>query len=443
MSRRAQLLAFALCGASACSPNSGYQTTSASTTGSSGGHTSGGSTTGGTTGGTAGECSGDGQCAGKQTDAGVPLTRCDSVGRCVQCLSNTDCGQDYCDVGSGFCLKNCVANPSVCTAEQVCNAQTGGCVGCLTSNDCHNPSLPHCGVAGAIANRCVQCASSSDCPMSSAGCNSMSGSCGSCSSSADCSTGLSCNSGVCNCSPGDGGCGGNAPECLPGVGGGTGFACGCNTSTQCPSGDVCDTLHFGNGGCVTACTSQGCEQTPPAIYCAPSGLCASCLDDAACADAGIGGESLPYCAGAGFCGACKNDSQCQGANLPHCYDYLATCVQCTDFSQCPTNEPGCDSRSHQCFSCHLSTDCDQDGGFSCDSVTHLCRASCLSGPCPSNQPYCENTTALCLQCQTDADCASDAGYRPPDAGPPPDGGVDAGIAAHCNPLGFCGNFGLH
>ena len=226
------------------------------------------------------------------------------------------------------------------------------------------------------------------------------------------------------------------------MGGGTGYSCGCSDSSQCPAGKVCDKLQFINGACVPGCTSQSCSQTPPAIYCAPSGLCASCLDDNACVDAGIGNESFPYCAGAGFCGACKDDAQCaSNANLPHCYEYLATCVQCSDFSQCPANEPGCDSRSHQCYRCHLSSDCDQDAGFSCDSTTHLCRASCVTESCPAVQPYCENTTGLCRQCQTSADCVVDAGYRLPDAGPRPDGG-DAGPAPQCNPLGFCGAFGL-
>jgi hypothetical protein len=443
MNPRALVIGVAAFGAvaAACSTGSGYQIT---TSGSSGGQTGGNTSSGtGTTGGTTGfppECTVDAQCSGKMTDAGVSLSRCDAMGRCVECLASGDCGQGFCDVGSGTCLKNCVTNPQVCSAQQVCNPQTGGCVGCLSNTDCHLAAFPHCAASGSLQNRCVQCLSSSDCPLSAAGCNSISGSCGGCSGTGDCPPGLTCNGGICNCSPGDGGCGGDAPVCLAGVAGGTGFVCGCGESSQCPSSQVCDTLRFGNGACVAGCTSEMCAQTPPAIYCAPSGLCASCLDDNTCVDAGIGDEALPYCALAGFCGACRDDTQCTQSGLPHCFDYLGSCVQCTDFSQCPANEPGCDSRSHQCFRCHFSSDCDQDGGFSCDLGTHLCRASCAGTSCPAVQPYCENTTALCLQCQTDADCLADAGYRQPDAGPPPDGG-DAGGAVHCNSHGFCGGFG--
>jgi hypothetical protein len=437
MIRNMRYIGLALGSAAALGCSTGPHYNFGTTSGQAAGTNTGGSaTTGGsgTTGGGSG-CSNDGQCTGQQTDAGVMLPRCGGQGVCVQCLANTDCSnQGYCDPGSDTCLPSCVTDPSQCSGTQVCNPQTGGCVGCLHDSDCTVSEFPHCAPSGPLQNQCVQCLAPNDCPENAPGCNTESASCGSCSAVGDCPGGLACNEGTCNCTVGsfgyDAGCTGDTPICLPGVGGGTGLFCGCNDSAQCDAGQICDNLKYSNGLCVSGCTPESCASNPQAPLCAPSGLCVFCLDNSGCADAGIGGISLPYCAGAGFCGSCQDDTQCiPDGGTPHCYSYYAQCVQCIDFTQCPANEPGCDSLSHQCFRCHQDGDCNQAQGFQCDPGTHLCRAGCASGiSCPPSQPFCDSTSNLCKQCQADADCIGD-------------GGVDAGPSTACNALGFCGDFG--
>jgi hypothetical protein len=163
----------------------------------------------------------------------------------------------------------------------------------------------------------VQCLTASQCPYDTPGCSG--GICGNCATEADCPPNDICNQGSCTCA-GNSGCGGDAPVCIADAG-----VCGCNTSADCAAGTFCDQSSSLFGVCVAPCTAPAgaCDPAGANPYCdTDAGLCAQCLVDAQCADAGLGS----YCVG-DACVACTADAQCAAldAGTPYCN---GECVQC-------------------------------------------------------------------------------------------------------------------
>jgi len=267
---------------------------------------------------------------------------------------------------------------------ELCDPTTGKCVQCFATSDCAGAA------SGAICdtstNDCVECLTPADCPYITPGCSN--DSCGFCVQNSDCPPNDVCDGGTCYCS-GNAGCGGNAPACL-GVDAGGGF-CGCSASSQCSSGDICDTTTLVlNGVCVAPCTSDAGACAPGSLtpYCdASSGLCVPCLTNAQCIAADAGTICLP---GVG-CASCQTDSDCKDPATPHCL--FGSCVQCETAADCPANAPGCNFVTNSCGSCTLNSDCASGEGC----LNSACAPICESGPVPDGG---------CASCTVDSDCPS-------------------------------------
>merc|ERR1711962_1281066 len=101
--------------------------------------------------------------------------------RCVQCLSNPDCGNAMliaavpvigglpmtgtaaatpalaiCNTATNMCVQ-CVTN-SDCAGATVCSSLTGRCVACERDTDCTMPGTSRC-----VANACVACTVNEHC----------------------------------------------------------------------------------------------------------------------------------------------------------------------------------------------------------------------------------------------------------------------------------------
>lgn len=97
---------------------------------------------------------------------------------------------------------------------------------------------------------------------------------------------------------------------------------------------------------------QDCAQYDHAPWCAPSGLCASCTDNADCEDA---------------------DATCQAG---------ACVVSCRDALDCSATQPICDAASGTCQMCVADTDC---------SATEYCFHNwCAPDVCTEGQQRCSN-----------------------------------------------------
>jgi len=251
-------------------------------------------------------CDGDAGLSCARAFPSLPI--CDLVsGLCVGCRSDSDCpGTETCD--HGVCISSCVfdAGFDSCDAASYhgpyadeyrvdyCDTFTGTCVGCLDDYDCSPGGRCQPGTSV-----CVECLSDVDCPANAFAyasrsiCETDAGICGNCLKNSDCYPlgvtscsasypDLSCSdsctggtagncpaplicsrSGFCSCSS-NSDCdvfdSGVAPTCvhmdhLPADGGPS--VCGCDATTVCPNGGICDP-RFGLGGaCIPTCSSDG------------------------------------------------------------------------------------------------------------------------------------------------------------------------------------------
>jgi Cys-rich repeat protein len=322
------------------------------------------------------------------TDAGLICARtfpsfpfCDPVsGQCVGCASDSDCpGTEVCN--GGICVASCVFDAGVdsCAADSphgpfayddridYCDTFTGLCVGCLDDYDCSPGGRCQPGTSV-----CVQCLNDADCPgnpfvyANFPICETDAGICGNCLQSSDCyplglaacsdpfepdhctddgcldgptasncPAPLACSSGLCGCSS-DSDClvfdSGVVPTCVhsgnyvPADAGP--LVCGCDATSVCPDGEICDPrLGTPGGACVPTCSSDGgldCATGPGYPACNPAtGYCVECLTDLDCANApNFGGYLRPVCVmdggqpgfpvlGGGQCG-CTTDDDCNG-----------------------------------------------------------------------------------------------------------------------------------
>jgi len=216
----------------------------------------------------------------QNSDCGAAGQIC-QFGQCVDCLTNTQCGQLVCQSGK------CVActKSSDCSAGNVCSV-AGRCVQCVSNSDC------------AVNQQCVtnscfnQCSNDTMCP----GGYCVSGVCAACRNNADCPTTQYCAQGACH------------PQCTvnancPGV-----QICDPATKTcvtpcsaMCPSGQACDSTST----CRALCDAS--RPCPTGMKCSAQSLCVpQCATNPDC--------TVPHTVcSAGQCvpdGTCTLDTDC-------------------------------------------------------------------------------------------------------------------------------------
>lgn len=134
------------------------------------------------------ECAGNGDCSRQR--------QCDtSTNTCVECLAPGDCPSGWtCNSERGECALQC-ASRSDCPSlpPLICSPTRHICVECENDSDCHFP------LTSALSLRCrlgicSECAIDADCPTERKYCDARSGFCEACRSSDDCSAGKTCTS---------------------------------------------------------------------------------------------------------------------------------------------------------------------------------------------------------------------------------------------------------
>lgn len=103
--------------------------------------------------------------------------------------------------------------------------------------------------------------------------------------------------------------------------------------------------------------------------------------------------------------ACSTGPDCPLSSL-HCEPVAGACVPCLVDAHCARKERRrCDTASHRCVQCGLSTDCEDAEG--CEPITHRCVRLCGDGgACPSDAPTCDLRRGLCIGCTVDGACRS-------------------------------------
>lgn len=138
------------------------------------------------------QCTSDANCGGQ-----TPY--CSPTGACVQCLSQTNCPtNDTCDTTNGYhCVPSCTSDAQCHAPLPKCDTQDGYCVQCLASTDCTNATTGH--VCNTSTDRCVECAQDSDCATAQRPkCNTNVDICVQCLTNADCEAGTCGPQGFCN-----------------------------------------------------------------------------------------------------------------------------------------------------------------------------------------------------------------------------------------------------
>ena len=331
-----------------------------------------------------------------------------------------------CDLGSGLCLFGCTQSPNSCAAAtQVCDADAGVCVGCLSPGDC---------------------------PIDEAGC--LAEQCGNCAHDAECPNGQSCDiqNQLCNC--GDSSqCGPLAPDCVVPSGfknadsGHPELRCGCQPDAgTCAQGTVCNpTAGPTRGGeCLPSCIDGGSDCSLSGAYCdIVSGLCGPCTSDVACAgnqqgficltDGGAGGSCSCRVGAAGSCprgmvcnpplgctpSCLQADAGCAPPEI--CDQATGACRGCLQTADCAKSSLGlrCDNGDGGGFTCVCESPADclnPDAG--CSSTVHQCGLCAQPTDCPQSNPGCNTQSFTCGSCALDADCPT--------------------ALAHCTDAGTCG-----
>jgi hypothetical protein len=165
---------------------------------------------------------------------------------------------------------------------------------------------------------------------------------------------------------------------------------GCIASTDCPTGEVCNTSTNSCGVC--SATEQGtCSGTTSS--CSVAGGTATCVpcngDFGSTAPAPCLSATSPLCvltgAAAGTCGACLKGTDCTTPATPACSTKTFTCTACdgdlgtTADAACPTAAaPYCEAGG-QCGVCMTDGDCaGNHAGPRCDVMTGACGDTCTS-----------------------------------------------------------------
>lgn len=297
--------------------------------------------------------------------------------RCVQCLTNADCGDDICV--NDKCVKcntrtndGCTSSLPHCTLVD----DTPTCVACVTNDHCTD-ELPVCS-----EHRCVLCTSgdATHCPVHTPVCaaDETPPRCVGCRDDGDCSgftlggvevTGLCLEEQCTLCELGTNrNCTESYPFCvalLPTAEGGTSLFTPAETNADTPSEQYLDFEH----------------------------QCVECLDDVVC----DGSRKLCH---NGSCVECTRNEHCQMTEASVCDTNTNTCVGCSEVGDCThlPDTPACDAESQRCVECtaergavcgnHVCRTVPGEGQFTCvNSLTKsagICR-SCLSDAhCPNN-----------------------------------------------------------
>jgi len=268
------------------------------------------------------------ECAGD-------TSHCDPLGRCVECLMDSDCGD----------------------AAPVCASWANLCVQCASDEDCE---------AGFV---CHESVCQPDCPLPYARDREADGGCGECASDADCAVG-ECRDGFCqvpSCREApepDGYCFIATVEGLP--------------ATGCQLQDLVWTFGFG-----------GCGGTPrgmaPVSLCDPCyeslGGCTSCEVEGSCACTTDADCPPPTTCDDGRCahGECREDDDCPCGQ--YCDGELCR-LPCSSDDDCI--EGRCHAPSGRCLTCLDDDDC--PAGWRC--YEDGCVAHCAFAPCGDLRGHC-------------------------------------------------------
>jgi hypothetical protein len=192
-------------------------------------------------------------CVQCVTNANCPTTTPHCLGgRCVTCVISSDCGTGttpVCWPGNHTCHAACGEGGATCPAmmgqPNICDTNTGACVGCRSSMDCPTASP----VCDSTTMRCAQCQADNNCTGTTPHCDPATSTCVACVTNADCTNPA-------------------APICRSAFGatgamGPMGRSCqaGCTSRAQCTDGGatVCDS----NGNCVQCVDNSTCSGVNP------------------------------------------------------------------------------------------------------------------------------------------------------------------------------------
>ncbi|MBS2032347.1 MAG: hypothetical protein JST54_30890 [Deltaproteobacteria bacterium] len=171
----------------------------------------------------------------------------------------------------------------------------------------------------------------------------------------------------------------------------------------CDGGAVCTTLTEGPSACTVACNPSGANTCPSGNYCsATTSTCVpGCNQSSDCASGQVCDPCMHTCAEVRDAGPigdpCTDDTQC--GTLEFCYP--------------PDPSPGVNLPDGYCSAgCDPSTvACSCPPGSTCDGAFQLCFRSCSmasNGPCDDNQvcnDFNNGDSGVCLpSCRTDEDC---------------------------------------
>ena len=399
------------------------------------------------------------------------------TGSCDQCDVATTSGAGSCGAGmvcsqamGNVCNFDCRADGGAC-APGYCDADGGSgpvCQsGCFTSSNC-DAQHPVClGAANGLPGTCSECSNDLSCASAGHGylnCDPQFNFCdnncwldagsgiGRCGGSLQClvdpsntSTGATCGCYTdqeCNQASR-----GLTPTCLPvngplDAGAGVFGACGCNATSECPSGEVCETRtgnfagSFNSAGvCMPACSDGGTNCASASFnlpVCNPAtGYCVGCATSSDCSQS----AGVPVCtaapdsgfpfAGDGTCDCtatsqCNNNNMCSNNSFGFGQFCAAACTYDGGTDSCgglgsTTTTPLCNTFTGACVTCLDNYGC-TNGGAGYDRLATHClldAGACVqcfsSSNCGATTPGCQASTLTCGFCDNQADCPADAG----------------------------------
>ncbi|MFO0758156.1 MAG: DUF11 domain-containing protein [Byssovorax sp.] len=370
-------------------------------------------------------------CRGMNGNGCMPGDVCTSmdatIGQCFQCLTDADCGgpmsAKVCDAATNMCIDGCRGmNGNGCKAGDVCTSKDdtiGQCLRCLVDADCGGPTSAK--VCDAATNMCVD------------GCRGMNGN--GCMPGDAC-TSVDETIGMCVDCLVDADCGAidsakvcDGMKCKDGCRGMDG--------NHCPAGKDCTSKDATIGVCVECLTDAECGDAKSGKVCDDAThMCGpGCrgMDGNGCPDGQLCSSSD---ATIGMCFTCNTDADCGAADSGQvCDDTSKTCVPgcrgkdgngCGSGLKCTS----LDATIGACVGCNTDADCgDSKSAKVCDDQTKLCIEGCRGkdgNGCPSEQT-CSSTDATIGTCGAGNDdviaqgdgifCATRPGPRGDDSAP--------------------------
>ena len=114
--------------------------------------------------------------------------------KCRQCLVPENCGDPSlsCDTREGKCVPSCQGDDDCDGPERICSQEMAVCVACELDADCPDDK-PHC-----EGNRCVACTTDDDCDADKPVCEPDKLECVECREDSDCGEGGTCEMKKCN-----------------------------------------------------------------------------------------------------------------------------------------------------------------------------------------------------------------------------------------------------